>query len=149
MKTRPQSCCAIDCHHSLAAHPVGLQSVEDFDSGLRKPKKKHQKNTKTTLQRQKKSTKARNTPRHRSRLPSTSRNTHQRRSLCKDRSGRDWNERGHRQWSISSHRLSTHGRRGIRMNADIINGLSSSHRLSILGRGGIRMNAGFVNGSVK
>jgi hypothetical protein len=38
MKTRPQSCCAIDCHHSLAAHPVGLQSVEDFDSGLRKPR---------------------------------------------------------------------------------------------------------------
>jgi hypothetical protein len=68
---RLQSCCEIDCHHSLAAHPIGLQSEEDIEPGLREKQKK----SKTKLQRQKKSTKARNTARHRSRLSSTSRKT--------------------------------------------------------------------------
>jgi hypothetical protein len=45
-KARQQTCRETDCHHSLAAHPVGLQSVEDVDSGLRKPKKKKKKKPK-------------------------------------------------------------------------------------------------------
>jgi hypothetical protein len=48
-KARQQTCREIDCHHSLAAHPVGLQSEEDIEPGIRKTPKKNKKNTQQTF----------------------------------------------------------------------------------------------------